>query len=76
MEESFRFDEEIYENAITTNDNLELFTFSYINVFIKVTNELRISPEQLLKRFFLPIHFFCSFKNSVFSITSECFAIF
>lgn len=54
---------ELYENAITTNDNLELFTFSYINAFIKVTNELRISPEQLLKRFFLPIHFFGSFKN-------------
>lgn len=54
---------ELYQNAFIEDDEQELFSFSYINSYIKVTDGLALNPEDLRKKYFTPIHFFDATEN-------------
>ena len=54
---------ELYQSAFINDEEQELFSFSFINAFIKVTDALAINPKAIKERFFTPIHFFESVTN-------------
>jgi hypothetical protein len=54
---------ELYHQAFIKEEEKELFSFSFINAFIKVTEGLRLNPIKISNRFFVPIHFFDNVCN-------------
>jgi hypothetical protein len=49
---------EMYNLALLNKQRERLFTFSFINAFIKVSENLAMKPNAISKRFFIPIYFF------------------
>jgi hypothetical protein len=54
---------ELYQQAFIREDGKELFSFSFINAFIKVNEGLALNPNEITNRFFVPIHFFQTVSN-------------
>jgi hypothetical protein len=54
---------ELHQQAFIKDDEKELFSFSFINAFIKVTEGLKLTPKEINNRFFVPIHFFETVGN-------------
>ena len=54
---------DLYQQAFVKEEGKELFSFSFINAFIKVTDGLKLNPTEINNRFFVPIHFFQTVKN-------------
>ena len=54
---------ELYQQAFICDEDQELFSFSFINAFIKVTDGLALNPSALKNNFFTPLHFFEKVPN-------------
>lgn len=54
---------ELYQQAFINDEEQELFSFSFINAFIKVVDGLAVNPKELKNRFFTPVHFFDAVPN-------------
>lgn len=54
---------ELYQKAFIKEDEKALFSFSFVNAFIKVTEDLVLTPNEITDRFFMPIHFFETVGN-------------